>query len=446
MFWAGLRHVRLYIFGATNDTRDTMGDYVIKVKSEDLFCSLHKKGLGEALRDRGKIKIVNENPNLGMYEIPYDEIAHFFSLEDDTIGDWTMWISSRSRPHVFKINSRLLSKVDGSWKKNYLGEFDATRFFIPSMSSTIRLYELLSELNRSHFYIMHLSYEGEDKERLWNYARKNSIVGLSNSHVTGYWLDVENWARDRLDGTWIYQFDVFCKDMELGDIILVLDGCSRLLGVGQVKENDARFSKRFSKVFFDHVRYVNWLITYDFDKSAPLPNPLDRFTNTLREVEKGKKYWKELAPLQLSIAQKPNEQLEQNKKSQVLRTRKHDIGGEGSDHKKLKYWIANNPQLLGLHDVQDKKIEYVFPSGDCADIVFELGNNRYAVVEIETIDVLPGCYQALKYRTLKCAELGLSVTSDRVEAKVVAWDFELFVKNFCSQYGIGTHKEKPPDT
>lgn len=101
---------------------------------------------------------------------------------------------------------------------------------------------------------------------------------------------------------------------------------------------------------------------------------------------------------------------------------------------------------MGLHNVRDKEIEYVFPSGDYVDIVFELRNNRYVVVEIETIDALPGCYQALKYRTLKCAELGLPVTSSRVEAKVVAWDFEPFVKDFCSRYRIGIHKEKLPNT
>jgi hypothetical protein len=421
-----------------------MSDYIIGVKSDNMYCSLHRKGLRKVLKDQGKIRIVNKNPSRGMYEIPCNELSHFFDLEDRTIRDWTMWISSENRPHAFKVNSRFWSKVGGSWKKEYLGEFDATRYFIPNASSTITLRELLSELNRSHFYIMHLSYEGEDRERLWNHARKNNIVGLSNSYVSGYWLDVEKWARSRLDGTWIHQFDLFCKDMELGDIILVLDGCARLLGVGQTRENDARYSKRFSRVFFDHIRYVSWIITHDFDASAPLRYPLDRFTNTLSKVEKGKKYWNELSPLQLRFIQRPNNQLEQAKKSQVLRIRKHDVGGEGPEHVKLKNWIAKNPQLLGLHDVRNKKIEYVFPSGDCADIVFELMNNRYVVVEIETSDALPGCYQALKYRTLKCAELGLPLTSARVEAKVVAWNFEPFVKDFCSHYGIGTYKQELP--
>lgn len=422
-----------------------MGDYVLRVKSDNLYCLLHRNGLRKALSNHGKIKIMERNTSAVLYEIPYDEISHFFDLQDNTIRDWTMWRSSKYRPHIFKVNSRLRSKVDGTWKKNYLGEFDATMFFIQNAPSIISLNELLSELNKNYFYIMHLSYEGKEKEKLWEYARKNSIVGLSNSYVTGYWLNVEKRARRHLDGVWIHQLDLFCKDMALGDIILVLDGCDRLLGIGQTKENEARYSKRFAKVFFDHVRYVNWIVTYDFDKAVALRNPLDRFTNTLSKVEKGKKYWRELAYLQLNIAPRTNDQSVQAKKSLESRIRKHDMGGEGPEHKELKDCIAKKPALLGLRDVKNTKIEYEFPSGDCADIVFELENNRYVVVEIETTDALPGCYQALKYKILKCAELGLPVTSARVKAKVVAWDFEPFVEEFCSRYGIEIHKIKAPE-
>lgn len=398
------------------------------------------------LRERGKLRIVNKNPDLGMYEIPYREVSSLFDLKDKTIVSWTMWITSKDCPHVFRMNSCWPKKTNGSWQKNPLGEFDATRFFLSTPSPIITLGTLLSELKRSHFYIMHLSYDGEEKERLWNYARKNSLIGLSNSSVTSYWLNVEDRVRSRLDPMWIYQFDLFCKDMELGDIVLVLDGCSRLLGVGQTRENDARYNSRFSKDFFDHIRYVDWIVTYDFDKAVLLPHSLDRFTNTLKRVDKGKRFWKDTISINTNTVRsgqiKKIQVGRQDKKNQVLRARKHDIGIESSDHKELKEWIADNPQTIGLYDVQDKKVEYVFPSGDRVDIVFELKNNRYAVVEIETSDAFPGCYQALKYKTLKCAELGLPVTSSRVQAKVVAWDFEPFVKNFCSQYRITAHKKK----
>lgn len=399
-----------------------MGDCFLPVKDERFYCSLHRRRL-LGISEREELRIVNKNPNYGLYEIPYSEISGFFDLKDKSIGSWTMWIANVRRPHVFQINSRWSKKINGTWQKDRLGEFDATRFFFSVPHSGVALRTLLAKLDRDHFYIMHLSYEGEEKERLWKYARKNSLIGLSNSLVTGYWLDVEDQARSRLDGVWIHQFDLFCKDMELGDIVLILDGCTRFLGVAQTKENDARCSSRFSKTFFDHIRYVNWIAAYDFDRAFLLPHPLDKFSNTLCRVDKGKRFWKELASISIGVSQRGRtarmQESKQNEKSQILKARTHDIGVESSDHRELKEWIADNPEAIGLYDVQDRKIEYVFPSGDRVDIIFELKNDRFAVVEIETSDALPGCYQALKYRTLKCAELGIPVTSSRVQAKVV---------------------------
>ena len=102
----------------------------------------------------------------------------------------------------------------------------------------------------------------------------------------------------------------------------------------------------------------------------------------------------------------------------------------------LKEWVAQNPKDIGLTNVEKTDIEYVFISGDTADIVFKLSNDRYAIIEIKTIDPLPGCHQTLKYRTLKCAELGLDITSSEVEGILVAWSIPKKVKDFCDRYGI----------
>jgi len=123
-------------------------------------------------------------------------------------------------------------------------------------------------------------------------------------------------------------------------------------------------------------------------------------------------------------------------------TRKYGSGGEGIEHKKLKEWVAKNPESIGLVDVKEAEMEYVFPSGDTADIVFSLPKCRYAVVEIETTTPLPGCYQALKYRTLKCAELGLPITSSHVKAILVAWLIPEDVRHFCVKYGISFKRKK----
>lgn len=117
-------------------------------------------------------------------------------------------------------------------------------------------------------------------------------------------------------------------------------------------------------------------------------------------------------------------------------------GGEGDDHKKLKEWVAQNPTRIGITNVKKTKIEYRFASEDIADIVFELDGGSYIVVEIETFNPYPGCHQALKYRVLKCAELGLDIKSSNVEALLVAWTIPEEVKKFCNKYGISFVEKK----
>jgi hypothetical protein len=120
--------------------------------------------------------------------------------------------------------------------------------------------------------------------------------------------------------------------------------------------------------------------------------------------------------------------------------RKYGSIGEGVEHKRLKKFIADNPESIGLENVEETRVEYLFPSGDAADIVFKLSDNRCAVVEIETTNPLPGCFQALKYKVLKCAELGLPITSPSIEAIMVAWLIPDDIRNFCLRYNVRFHR------
>lgn len=133
-----------------------------------------------------------------------------------------------------------------------------------------------------------------------------------------------------------------------------------------------------------------------------------------------------------------NEHVEKASQADNLLRRKYGWGGEGTEHKLLKEWCANNPQELGLNDVREipGKMEYRFISGDIADIVFKIADDQYAVLEIETTNPEPGAYQALKYKTLLCSENGLPIESDRVRAILVAWQVPSRVRDFCRQYGI----------
>lgn len=121
-----------------------------------------------------------------------------------------------------------------------------------------------------------------------------------------------------------------------------------------------------------------------------------------------------------------------------LLTKKYGAAGEGSSHKSLKEWCANNPRDLGLNDVErvSAEREHRFICGDLADVVFQMPEGRYAVLEVETANPEPGAHQALKYKTLLCAEKGLPIDSDRVSAILVAWQVPSSVRAFCDRYGI----------
>ena len=118
--------------------------------------------------------------------------------------------------------------------------------------------------------------------------------------------------------------------------------------------------------------------------------------------------------------------------------RKYGRGGESPAHKQLKDWCANHPGELGLSNVRTVPgtKERSFICGDSADVMFEMTGNRYAVLEVETDTPKPGAHQALKYKTLLCAEKEIPVTSDDVTAILVAWKIPPDVRSFCDFYGI----------
>ena len=126
-----------------------------------------------------------------------------------------------------------------------------------------------------------------------------------------------------------------------------------------------------------------------------------------------------------------------NRTNIITMNRKYGSCGEGIEHKRLKEWIAKHPEALELFDVSKVEVEqHRFLSGDLPDIVFSFGKEMYAVIEIETIDPFPGAFQALKYKSLMCAEVGVPITSDKVRAFLVAWKIPEEVKKFCIKYGI----------
>jgi RecB family endonuclease NucS len=132
-----------------------------------------------------------------------------------------------------------------------------------------------------------------------------------------------------------------------------------------------------------------------------------------------------------------------DRKISVAKARKYGSGGEGKDHKQLKEYIARHPEVIGLQDVVDCECDkHRFLSGDLPDLVFTQRNGMYSVVEIETIDPLPGAHQAIKYRSLLSAEKRLTLDTKKVKAMLVAWNIPPDVRDFCKDYGIGCREHK----
>ena len=84
--------------------------------------------------------------------------------------------------------------------------------------------------------------------------------------------------------------------------------------------------------------------------------------------------------------------------------------GEGKNHKELKHALADNPSLLGA-DLKLVRMEYQFPTGDRADLLYIDSRKRFLAVEVE-VDVgaldIVGLLQAMKYKMMIMVQFGRS--------------------------------------
>jgi len=156
-----------------------------------------------------------------------------------------------------------------------------------------------------------------------------------------------------------------------------------------------------------------------------------------RMALRGPNYIRFLDSHDFHVIEKALQSSDNHRKRRIL-TRKYGSGGEGEEHKMLKERVANNPNIIGLTNVQEAEIEHSFISGDSADILFRINHDHYVVVEIETDFPRPGCYQALKYKVLQSAEIGANINSSNVQAVLVAKTLPLEVQDICSKYSIRT--------
>jgi len=156
----------------------------------------------------------------------------------------------------------------------------------------IKLKDLLSELDRDYFYLMHLSYgNAPSRKPLWEFACDNKLIGLDKYYpvdINRKWQEVPERKKNGLAPLWRQQLELFCHEMVEGDCVLIVEGMYHFLGLGLV-EDPYMFKPELSEKFFRHVRPVHWLLKYEYAKRTPFK--VGHFTNTLRRVDSHSVYW-----------------------------------------------------------------------------------------------------------------------------------------------------------
>lgn len=97
--------------------------------------------------------------------------------------------------------------------------------------------------------------------------------------------------------------------------------------------------------------------------------------------------------------------------------------GECEEHKRLKEYVAANPEVIGLSGFGNGETEYCFPSADRIDVVFRK-ENRWVGVEVKgpsspDEDLVRGLFQSVKYTALREAELKAHAQQGKFEVILV---------------------------
>ena len=167
----------------------------------------------------------------------------------------------------------------------------------------MKLISLLNQKGKNYFYIMHLSYDGAEKEPLWKYAREHNIIGISHREVWEYdWIKAPESVKNRISELWQNQLNIFSKRIEKNDTVIVLNGWDSILGIteniGPYKyKKELSHFKPVNGDFFCYIREVQWRKEYDYNQRYKLRNPLYGFNNTISKVKKDDKRWTKLVNL-----------------------------------------------------------------------------------------------------------------------------------------------------
>ena len=197
---------------------------------------------------------------------------------------------------------------------------------------------------------------------------------------------------------------------------------------------------------------LNVLIVRQDDR-LPGENFLPEGTRNLSDAEYERKFeqhrdkvflydkWDELLKaLNLSPIKREPKDLDKIGKEYSAYKKRKGTSAEGEGHRKLKDYVAENPKALGLSTSKKGIKEYLYPSGDECDVIFEIAGDTYAVVEIKNGDegdgeLIKGVYQAIKYRALMEAEKGHGKPI-KIYTFLVAYSITRDVEQLASLFNI----------
>ena len=110
---------------------------------------------------------------------------------------------------------------------------------------------------------------------------------------------------------------------------------------------------------------------------------------------------------------------------------------------KLKEYVANHPERLGLLTTNKGQVDYQFKSGDICDVLFHFGNNCFAIAEIrngENVNgLVHGVNQLLKFKALLIKD---KRTKDDclVSIHLVTHQMKNEVRELAKKSGISCHE------
>jgi hypothetical protein len=161
---------------------------------------------------------------------------------------------------------------------------------------------------RDHFWAMHLTYDGYDGEKLWQYAQQFGIIGLDLWDFNRSWNDQTKAEKlhfyHTVSSIWYSQFEAICNKMEKDDVVVIFQGQSAILGVGRTTRGRGEYGYspelKTKEFFFDHTRDVIWDRIWNYDDSnKPEVKGLPIFTATLLRAPSGGRYWVALKDLEI---------------------------------------------------------------------------------------------------------------------------------------------------